>query len=534
MGGIPDRDAHADVAAESVEWEARTSPDTEAVVEVVEMMDTIEPVDTVDLIEDTDLLDIADLPVPPEDLVTEHQFQPPEPDISPELPELDIVELPFDPCPGECQLSTIKCSQEAIGYWTCLPGVDGCNEWLEPQKCGPGLLCSCRDSRACVPDGPACICVPDCDGKECGESGCDEACGVCAEQHLCVEGLCVCQLDCEDKVCGDDGCGGSCGICAGPQDACLEGECICQPECEGKECGPDGCGGRCGTCAGNNFCNPAQLCEWIFDMCFEGWCLVRAGVFFMGPAEDEPCAGTDENQRPVAITRDFVIRQFENTQTDWLDVLGNVGNPASHIDCGGDCPVEQITWLEAVEFCNAWSVLEGYEECYSIVEADGATTVTWPLGPNCSGYRLPTDAEWEYAYRAGAQTAFHNGEVTVCNGIDPKLSAIAWYKANSLNKPHYFGYKGANGWGLWDMSGNVTEWVWDRYQKSIPEGFAVDPTGPESGNERVVRNCGFTGYPKHCRASYRQPAQSTSTTGSRGLRVVRTVVFDPEDPGESQ
>ena len=533
---IPAKDVTVEIQGEVVgDLEVSIPPDIHVVdtVEMVQVVDLVEKVDSVEPVEIVDLLETADLPPEPKDLVTEHQYQPPKPDIVPDL-TVEVVDPPDPLCAGECEVDTIRCSANKIGYWTCLAGESGCNGWLEPQKCAPGLLCSCRDSRTCAPDGPPCVCLLECDGKECGDDGCNGTCGDCAEQHLCIEGLCVCQPECEGKVCGDDGCGGDCGICPGSQDECVEGECICQPACAGKECGHDGCGGGCGGCTGNNFCNPQQLCEWMFDMCADGWCLVRAGVFFMGPPEDKTCTGTNEMVRPVAITRDFVMRQYEITQTDWLEVLGNVGNPASHLTCGGDCPVEQITWEDAAKFCNAWSELEGLDTCYEIVEDNGVTTVTWPLGPKCTGYRLPTDAEWEYAYRAGKDTAFYNGAITTCNGSDPNLSAIGWYKANSLNKTHFYGYKDANGWGLWDMSGNVTEWVWDRYEASIPETFAADPTGPESGAERVVRNCGFADYPKHCRASYRQPANPNFSKNSLGLRVVRTVGSGPADPEEPQ
>jgi formylglycine-generating enzyme required for sulfatase activity len=524
MDGIPAKDASTDTEVVVSDLDVGSPADIPVVDmgEKVEVVDLVEMADLFEVAEIVDLVETVDLPSEPKDLVTEHQYHPPEPDIVLELP-VEVVDPPDSLCAGECQLDTIRCSVNRLGYWTCLEGESGCHEWQEPLKCAPGLVCSCRNSRTCLPDGPPCVCVPKCDGKECGDNGCDGTCGECAELHLCGEGLCVCQPNCEDKVCGDDGCGGECGTCAGAQDLCLEGECICQPACEGKDCGHDGCGGRCGACTGNNFCNPDQLCEWIFEICADGWCLVRAGVFFMGPPGDETCAGTDEALRPVAITRDFVMRQFEITQTDWLEVLGNVGNPSSHLNCGGDCPVEQITWLDATKFCNAWSALEGLEKCYEIVENNGVTSVTWPKGPECTGYRLPTDAEWEYAYRAGKETAFYNGEISLCNGSDPNLSAIGWYKANSLNKTHFYGYKEANGWGLWDMSGNVTEWVWDWYQNSIPATFSADPTGPESGSDRVIRNCAFPDYPKHCRAAYRQSGKPTLAKGSLGLRVVRTV-----------
>ena len=525
LGKLPPADAGAELEVGApLDIELSSAPDSREVVNGFEIIDATELVDAFEAVAIPDLAaEVFELAPEPKDLVTEHQYQPPVPDIVPELPGVEVVELPDVPCAGECKVDNILCSANKVGYWSCLVGPSGCNEWLEPQKCPPGLSCSCRDSRSCVPEDAPCICLPECTDKECGDNSCNGICGICAAQHLCIEGLCVCQPDCVGKVCGDDGCGGSCGTCPGPQDACLSGKCVCQPLCEGKECGHDGCGGQCGTCTGNTFCNPDQFCEWVMDVCEDGWCLIPAGTFFMGPSETEPCAGSFEKRRPVAITRSFLMRQYEITQTDWLEVLGNVGNPSSHPGCGGDCPVETISWIAAAKFCNAWSELEGYPPCYLITEQGGEVTVTWPAGPHCEGYRLPTDAEWEYAYRAGRESAFYSGEVTSCNGNDPALGPIAWYKSNSGSQTHFYGYKNANGWGLWDMSGNVTEWVWDWYEIGIPVDFSLDPTGPEFGDKRVVRNCAFTDYPKHCRASYRQPAEPDSTKNSRGLRVVRTV-----------
>lgn len=535
LEGLPAHEHAEDVP------DVRHPPDLHEVVPRVDVVDVLDVLPIQDVVELVDLREVVEPPdrvieptdIPPHivDLHYDHHVQDIVPDVAPEVVVPDIFK-PDDPCAGECLVHSIQCSDSKLGFWSCLPGESGCNEWLEPKKCPPGHVCACRGARWCFPKGPPCICLPDCDGKECGDDGCDGSCGNCDANSLCIEGECVCQPDCAGKECGDDGCGGQCGVCPGPQDACLAGQCVCQPACEGKECGHDGCNGRCGTCVGNNFCNPDQLCEWVLEICADEWCEIPAGEYFMGPEKDEICAGVDETWRSVVITRSFAILQHEVTQADWLEVLGNVGNPASHFDCGGECPVEQVSWLDAIYFCNSWSTLAGLEECYEVTEADdGSVTVAWPSGPDCLGYRLPTDAEWEYAYRAGRETAYHNGAISVCNGADTNLNKIAWYSSNSGNKPHFCGYKEANGWGLYDMSGNVSEWVWDWHLAPLPAGEFIDPVGPETGTERVVRNCAYSDYPKHCRGAYRQSAGKTMTKSTVGLRVVRTLPSaPPEEP----
>ena len=107
----------------------------------------------------------------------------------------------------------------------------------------------------------ACVCEPECAGKDCGSDGCQGSCGVCPENHFCTaEGSCLCIPQCAGVDCGDDGCGGTCGTCPGDQDECQNGECVCLPACAGKECGVDGCLGSCGGCAGDQ------------DECLEGLC----------------------------------------------------------------------------------------------------------------------------------------------------------------------------------------------------------------------------------------------------------------------
>ncbi|MDP7400247.1 MAG: formylglycine-generating enzyme family protein, partial [Lentisphaeria bacterium] len=150
-------------------------------------------------------------------------------------------------------------------------------------------------------------------------------------------------------------------------------------------------------------------------------------------------------------------------------------NPSHFDECGDDCPVERVSWFDVVAFCNALSRAEGLEECYVIEGED----VTWPRGLDCTGYRLPTEAEWEYACRAGTTTAYSWG-----NSI---AASNANYTSSGINQTRDVGQYAANPWGFFDMHGNVWEWVADRYNATYPTGSVTDPTGPASGSTRVLR-----------------------------------------------
>ena len=158
-------------------------------------------------------------------------------------------------------------------------------------------------------------------------------------------------------------------------------------------------------------------------------------------------------------------------------VMGN--NPSRYRECGEQCPIEQVSWFDAIEFCNRLSQREGLSKCYR----GGQENVVWDR--SCTGYRLPTEAEWEYSARAGSTTTYPCGELHRC------LLSMAWTAMDSGPSPRPVGTKLANAWYLYDTIGNVWEWVWDWYSLFTPEPL-VDPSGPEHGIMRAYRGGCFS------------------------------------------
>ena len=186
----------------------------------------------------------------------------------------------------------------------------------------------------------------------------------------------------------------------------------------------------------------------------------------------------------VRISRGFWLGQHEVTQSEWQGVMGT--NPSEFSGCG-QCPVERVSWNDAQEFIRS---LNGR------------------FGGN--RYRLPTEAEWEYAARAGT-TGDRYGN----------LDAIAWYRDNSGGRTHPVGQKAPNAWGLHDMLGNVWEWVADWYG-GYPGGAVTDPRGPVSGSDRVDRGGGWGVSASYCRSSTRFSDTPGIRNAYLGFRLLRT------------
>ncbi len=169
----------------------------------------------------------------------------------------------------------------------------------------------------------------------------------------------------------------------------------------------------------------------------------------------------------------FYISRYEVTQAEWTKFM----MPVEVVSMGDRYPVENISWMNAIRYCNARSEAEGLEKAYTIVGAN-ASQVTCDFSAN--GYRLPTEAEWEMAAKAGALFNYSGSD-------DP--ADVAWFKGNSSNRPRPGGGKQANDFGLYDMTGNVSEWCWDWYDAKYPSTLTtfVNPTGPKSGSYKVIR-----------------------------------------------
>ena len=259
--------------------------------------------------------------------------------------------------------------------------------------------------------------------------------------------------------------------------------------------------------------------------------VVGAIVFVMGsdattdtaaPAF-EPGRDADEWQHTVVLSDSLVAAVTEITQADW-QALG-LSDPSTFT--GASRPVDSVTWLQAVAYCNARSADAGLTAAYTI----SGNNVTWDQGAD--GWRLPTEAEWEWLCRAGSPTAFAGGPLTgrVCN-TDPVLDAMGWYCGSTFaGTPATadVAQKTANSFGLSDMHGNVWEWCWDwygDYRTGDPngDGVVLDPTGPAAGTERVVRGGSWYGGSEECRSANRASRFPDSTDDIVGLRVVRTVV----------
>ena len=186
-------------------------------------------------------------------------------------------------------------------------------------------------------------------------------------------------------------------------------------------------------------------------------------------------------------------------------------------------PERYVSWDMAVQFCNALSLQEGLTPAYTIHGPNG--DVTWHQGAN--GYRLPTEAEWEYACRSGSTTAFANGPLTgsiYCTPVCDNLDAMGWYCGNRTweQGPAEVGQKQANEWGLYDMHGNVWEWVWCglRTYTSSPQVDPVHDVGP--GANRVIRGGAWNFLAQYCRSAYRLYDVPGIVISSLGFRPVRS------------
>ena len=271
--------------------------------------------------------------------------------------------------------------------------------------------------------------------------------------------------------------------------------------------------------------NPQPGDPWIDPAIGMRFHYIPAGTFQMGSPEDEPDRLDREGPRhEVTLLRGYWLGETEVTQGQWRRLMGN--NPSRFQECGDDCPVEQVNWYESVAFANALSRRAGLSECYELRGCQGeagkgmrcAEGVFKGLG--CSGYRLPTEAEWERAARAGTETALYTGSITIVENESAQLDPIAWYGANSGGRPHPVGQKQANAWQLKDMLGNVWEWCGD-WGGTYSATALRDPQGPATGSFRVVRGGSWSYQAQLVRAACRIWYEPGLRYDDLGFRLAR-------------
>ncbi len=236
------------------------------------------------------------------------------------------------------------------------------------------------------------------------------------------------------------------------------------------------------------------------------WVDIPSGRFRMGSPEDELDHLDHESPVHWVEISGFQCLRTPVTRRLYKQVMGN--DPGWPGKSGDNLPVNNVSWLEAVRFCNNWSGQQGLTPCY---QTEGEH-VSWDLTKD--GYRLLTEAEWEYACRAGSADRWCFGDE------EAQLEAFAWYDKNSKNKPHPVGTKKPNAWGLYDMHGNVLEWCWDWYGSYSSE-YQQDPLGPLKGGARVLRGGAFGGSPRGLRSARRGWVGPEVRDGGIGFRCAR-------------
>ena len=381
-------------------------------------------------------------------------------------------------------------------------GTPNCNDGCpnNPLKVAPGV-CGCA--------------VADTDTDNDGTLNCDDQCPNNAPKV--APGICGCAVadtdsdndgtpNCNDQCPNDPAwvAVSACGACAAlPVEVCDGAD----NDCDGVTDNPE-----LNLCAAGLSCTQSACAP-------PGYVRIAPGVFTMGSPAGELGRLDVEVQHQVTITRAFWIKTTEVTQAEWLAVMGR--NPSYFVlggggaACGANCPVERVSWNDAVDYVNRISDTAGLARCYDANRAFA--------GLGCLGYRLPTEAEWEFAARAGTQTAFHTGVNTQlgCNN-DPNLSLAGWYCGNAAGTTHPVGLKQANAWGLYDMHGNVMEWVQD-WNAAYSAGAAADPLGPAAGTFRVYRGGTWSIDARYARSAFRDFNDPDGRYNDVGFRPARSL-----------
>ena len=237
----------------------------------------------------------------------------------------------------------------------------------------------------------------------------------------------------------------------------------------------------------------------------ESLVFLEGGTFTMGSPSNERGRSSNEGPQHQVTVSSFYMEKYPVTQASYLEITGK--NPSEFK--GPDLPVEQVSWFDAVDYCNKRSLSEGLTPAYAI----NGSAVAWDR--NADGYRLPTEAEWEYACRSGTQTPYSSGN---------SVNDAGWFSGNSGGRTHPVGEKQPNSWGLYDMHGNVLEWCWD-WLGNYTNSAKTDPRGASTGTSRVYRGGAWYFASNQARSAFRFGNQPFLRSYVVGFRLVRSCLL---------